>query len=145
MPITQTMSADHHRCDRLFAEAEQAAADGQADSIQRFEQFVAAMQAHFDFEETVLFPGFEAATGSSAGPTQVMRHEHEQMRALFADIAAALQAGDHERGLDQCESLLIIMQQHNLKEEQILYPMAEQVLAENGETLVRDFEAAAFR
>ena len=33
------------------------------------------------------------------------------------------------------QSLLVLIQQHNMKEEQVLYPMADQVLAAPGEVV----------
>lgn len=64
-----------------------------------------------------------------AGPSQVMRFEHAQMRDLLARMeqAAARHDGDEFSGL--AETLLILMQQHNMKEENILYPMCERTLA----------------
>ena len=84
------------------------------------------MLQHFALEEDSLFPAFEAATGSQIGPTMVMRNEHSQMRALMQDMAQLLsseQAGDY---LGCADTLLILMQQHNMKEENILYPMCNQ-------------------
>jgi hemerythrin-like domain-containing protein len=76
-----------------------------------------------------LFPTFEAKTGMSMGPTQVMRMEHQQMRALFEDAQAAIESGDTDEYLGIAETLLIMMQQHNMKEENILYPMCDQHLS----------------
>ena len=65
----------------------------------------------------------------SMGPTQVMRLEHTQMRALLDDANAALNSGELDDYLGQAETLLIMMQQHNMKEENILYPMCDQHLS----------------
>jgi DUF438 domain-containing protein len=64
----------------------------------------------------------------SMGPTQVMRLEHAQMRTLLDDAADALNAGNADDYLGQADTLLIMMQQHNMKEESILYPMCDQHL-----------------
>ncbi|WP_426417246.1 hemerythrin domain-containing protein [Aestuariirhabdus sp. LZHN29] len=134
--ITDHMSADHRRCDELFSSAENHADAGQwPEAISAWQQFDEALQAHFGMEEQVLFPAFESATGMTAGPTAVMRMEHQQMRALLAEISEA--AGNQERSafLSGCETLMIMMQQHNMKEEQILYPMADRSLPDAGTTL----------
>ena len=129
--IRSFMTDDHRRCDDLFAEAEQAIGKGNLEAAQAaFEHFRTAVLAHFDSEEKTLFPSFEAKTGMSMGPTQVMRMEHEQMRALFDDAKEALRAGDSDEYLGIADTLLIMMQQHNMKEENILYPMCDQHLAE---------------
>ena len=128
--IRTFLTGDHRHCDDLFAEAEQAVARGKPAAAEAaFGHFRFAMLAHFDGEEKTLFPTFEAKTGLTMGPTQVMRMEHVQMRALMDDAAAALARGDVDDFLGIAETLLIMMQQHNMKEENILYPMCDQHLA----------------
>ncbi|WP_127474834.1 hemerythrin domain-containing protein [Sulfurivermis fontis] len=127
--ITAYMENDHRRCDELFAAAERLVAAGEwsaaAESYGKFHQ---AIEHHFSMEEDELFPAFEAATGSTLGPTQVMRMEHGQMRSLFQRMDKALTAKDMEEYLGASDTLLILMQQHNMKEEQMLYPMSERAL-----------------
>ncbi len=76
-----------------------------------------------------MFPAFEQATGMTSGPTAVMRMEHEQMRGLLDQIAAAIPAGDYQGVLDLGDTLLMLVQQHNQTEEGMLYPMADSALA----------------
>jgi hemerythrin-like domain-containing protein len=131
--IRNFMTDDHRRCDDYFAEAEQAIAKKNEEAARAaFGHFRDAVLAHFDSEEKTLFPTFEAKTGMSMGPTQVMRMEHIQMRALLDEANAALAKGDAEDYLGLADTLLIMMQQHNMKEENVLYPMCDQHLA--GET-----------
>jgi hemerythrin-like domain-containing protein len=94
-----------------------------------FGQFRSAMLAHFDSEENTLFPSFEAKTGLRMGPTQVMRMEHVQLRGLMDDSLAALQAANGEDYLGLADTLVIMMRQHNMKEENMLYPMCDQHLS----------------
>ena len=54
------------------------------------------------------------------GPTRMMRMEHEQMRQLFSELAEALENRDKDGYLGLSETLMILMQQHNMKEEQVL-------------------------
>ena len=139
--ITETMARDHRHCDELFAEAEELIA--QEDWAQGREKFVAfrdAMENHFSQEEGVLFPGFEQRTGQSMGPTQVMRMEHVQMRQLMADMEAAVTHEDDERYLGLSETMMMVMQQHNMKEEQMLYPMADQAYAGDAESTLKEME-----
>lgn len=128
--IRSFMTDDHRRCDDLFAEAEQAIGKGNLEAAQAaFGHFRTTVLAHFASEEKTLFPSFEAKTGMTMGPTQVMRMEHEQMRALLDDALAALTTGDSEEYLGIADTLLIMMQQHNMKEENVLYPMCDQHLS----------------
>ncbi|MGC2049423.1 MAG: hemerythrin domain-containing protein, partial [Gallionella sp.] len=70
------------------------------------------------------------------GPVQVMRMEHEQMNTLIEQMASALVQQDAQIYGGLSETLLIVMQQHNLKEEQMLYPLADHFLATQRETLL---------
>ncbi|TDR81366.1 hemerythrin domain-containing protein [Paludibacterium purpuratum] len=126
----------HRGCDDFLVRAEAAVRDGDwTTALAAWQPFEADMQRHFALEEEHLFPAFEAATGMTMGPTAVMRGEHAEMRELFAELRAALAAQDSEAFLGQGETLLILMQQHNMKEENVLYPMCAQHVAEF-ETLV---------
>lgn len=125
-PLAQTMRLDHARCDLLFSRAESAVDDARwQDAATLVAAFVDALQQHFEIEETVLFPAFEVRSGMTGGPTQVMRSEHEQMRRIAPLMGDAVARQDGEAFADAAETLLILMQQHNMKEENILYPMVE--------------------
>lgn len=139
MGIKETMSRHHRFCDEAFALAETAVSKKDWDQAnQHFSAFIERTNHHFNQEEQVLFPEFEAATGMTMGPTQIMRSEHAQMRQLFDDMAEALNSRDRNQYLGLSETLMMIMQQHNMKEEQILYPMADQALAGHADqTLAR--------
>ncbi len=142
MTFTHHMADNHHHCDELFASAEQAVESEQwPQAAEAHQGFIDAMERHLKAEEELLFPAFEAASGMSEGPTSVMRHEHGQMRALFAQMSEALVAQSSEDYLGASETLLIMMQQHNAKEEQILYPMFDQLLAPQAESLMPQLEA----
>ena len=140
--IRSFMTDDHRHCDDLFAEAEQAIAKNNLEAARAaFGHFYEAMLAHFAAEEKTLFPTFEAKTGMSMGPTQVMRLEHTQMRALLDDANAALNSGEVDDYIGQAETLLIMMQQHNMKEENILYPMCDQHLGAELPEVLQHLEA----
>lgn len=137
MGLSAQILPDHHRhCDQLFVVAEEAAQNGDwVAATSAFERFNGQMQAHFDAEETVLFPAFEAATGMATGPTQMMRLEHQQMRSLLAQLEFACAEHDSDGYAGAAETLLMLMQQHNMKEENILYPMCDQALTAEAEHL----------
>jgi hemerythrin-like domain-containing protein len=127
--LTDPMHRHHKHCDSLFADAEAAAARKDWPAATRdFHAFQQELETHFRTEEEVLFPAFEAATGMAGGPTQMMRFEHAQMRDLVAQMQRSLQASDAGSFAGAAETLLILMQQHNMKEENILYPMCDRSL-----------------
>jgi iron-sulfur cluster repair protein YtfE (RIC family) len=129
MSITTPLFQHHKHCDEIFADAEEACANGEwTAGGEAFALLSNQLEAHFSSEEELLFPAFETATGMTSGPTEVMRGEHRQMRDLLAQMQGALASRDGDAFGGAAETLLILMQQHNMKEENILYPMCDNAL-----------------
>ncbi len=138
--IESFMAQDHKACDDRFARAEAAVGSGDwATAASEFDVFRKAMERHFEMEENVLFSAFEDRTGMAGGPTMVMREEHEQMRGVLAALGEAVGTQDTDEYLGQAETLNVLMQQHNLKEEQVLYRMMDEHLAAEADTLLAQF------
>ncbi len=135
--IRKVMATDHKRCDELYAKAELCVSNDDWESAQKHvKDFVENILFHFHQEEDVLFPSFEEITGMRHGPTEMMRHEHEQMRALITELEKTFENKNKDRYLGLSETLLIYMQQHNMKEEQMLYPMIDEKCADRAEELI---------
>lgn len=133
MSYLEVLSEQHRACDQLFAGIEQHAYKGDWTAAASAAQaFVNDTEVHFAYEEGVLFPALEAASPNATGPTSVMRSEHAQMRELFAALLAATAEHDTEALADAVETLLFVMQQHNAKEENVLYPIADRLLPADG-------------
>jgi hemerythrin-like domain-containing protein len=94
-----------------------------AAALCHFQLFNEFLEAHFVLEEDRLFPALEKATGMTQGPTMVMRQEHQQIRALRDELAQSLEEKAHDSALELIDTLNVLIQQHNVKEENILYPM----------------------
>ncbi len=124
--IAEALARHHDFCDECFAQADAEAGRGRLESAHRLlQRFREELERHLGVEESEVFPAFEKATGNVAGPTAVMRAEHAQMRELADQMGAALGAGDLDRYQDEATTLLILMGQHNHKEESILYRMCD--------------------
>lgn len=141
--IARYLTEDHRRCDRLLADCEAAiasrswpASDTAAAGLRD------ALLHHFALEEEVLFPEVEQASPAASGPTGVMRMEHRQMRQLLDELAASVQARDRENCLGELETLHMIGQQHNSKEEGILYPLADNALGDRADAMAKRLQAA---
>lgn len=134
--IKEYLSADHSRCDELFAAMEDAAAKSMEDSKASYEEFAKETERHFQMEERVMFLEFEQKTGMTQGPTAMMRHEHAQMRNLLSDMGKAIEAKDKDKFFGSSETLMILMQQHNMKEEQMLYTMIQQHLGDDADHII---------
>ena len=129
--VSAFFEQDHRDCDARWADVEELLDTQDVDAANpAWQKFDKGMRRHIAMEEEVLFPAFEAAARmGGGGPTAVMRMEHKQMIGLLEQIGTSMESGDAEQALDIGDTLLMLIQQHNIKEEGMLYPMAENVLA----------------
>jgi len=134
--IKEFMTEDHRNCDEIFAQMEDAVASKNGEALSKFEAFQDALTNHFKMEEMVLFPMFEEKTGMTEGPTKVMVMEHEQMRELVSKMANAIEANNKDKFFGLSETLMILMQQHNMKEEQMIYTMIQDHLGDDADHIV---------
>jgi len=134
--IKEFMTQDHRDCDEIFVQMEDAVASKSDEALSKFEAFQDALTNHFKMEEMVLFPMFEQKTGMSEGPTQVMVMEHEQMRELLSKMEDAVESNETTKFFGLSETLMILMQQHNMKEEQMLYTMIQQHLGDDADHII---------
>jgi hemerythrin-like domain-containing protein len=104
---------------------------------------MAGLRRHIYLEETFLFPPLR--TAGLMMPVMVMLREHgalwdamavidERLEQLAADDAAAVEAL-----VEQCRQLLAMLDQHNTKEEPVIYPRADLDLDEATHDDLADF------
>ncbi len=121
--LSSFLAAQHRDLDRLMEDADNAC--GTPRALAALAAFGEAMEHHLKIEERVLFPEFAQRTGPG-GPLVVMRQEHDAIRSLLAQGRGA--------GAAECralfETLTVLVSQHHLKEENVLYPMTDTVLAD---------------
>ncbi len=135
--IKTFLGADHKSCDEVFADTENAIVGGDWKLAgELFEKMSADFLRHFQMEEEVLFPEFEEKSGMSCGPTMVMRLEHEQMKQALGRMRDEVANQNKDMALGVCETFNILVQQHNSKEEMILYMMADNILASSSDGIV---------
>jgi hemerythrin-like domain-containing protein len=139
MGIKEYLTADHATCDETFADFE---ADFDA-AKDKFANMARAYERHFKMEERVFFPAFESKMGSSCAPTQMMRMEHEQIRSLLAQMKEAIDANDKKRFIAIADTFIFLVQQHNGKEETILYSMGDRLLGDEAAEIVEKMKKAA--
>ena len=132
---------DHRDCDARWVDVEELLDTSDIETaLPAWQKFDRCMRRHMAMEEEVLFPAFEAATGMPGGPTSVMKMEHQQMKGLLDQIGEAMESGGAQEALDIGDTLLMLVQQHNVKEEGMLYPMAENMLAVQWTDLAKKLE-----
>jgi len=143
MIISSYMRSEHRECDELFSSAEKSVIDGDFEEAEkRFLLFADETLLHFKKEEDSLFTTFEEISGSTEGPTRIMRHEHEQVRGLLGKMAGAVENKDADAYLSMAESMMILLQQHNMKEEQMLYAMCDRMIPQElKESILEEMKA----
>ncbi|MCU7810134.1 MAG: hemerythrin domain-containing protein [Candidatus Thiodiazotropha sp. (ex Notomyrtea botanica)] len=127
--IANSMTHDHRRCDEVFVNMEQAIIRKEwRDAEQLMGEFVQSMEHHFEIEEGKLFPALEEMGSQASGPVNVMIMEHDQLRHLILQLKSAISKELKELAAELSDTLLVTMQQHNMKEENVLYPMADRTV-----------------
>jgi iron-sulfur cluster repair protein YtfE (RIC family) len=141
--IAQYMTQDHRACDESFAAMENAVNDEKWDEATKlFNEFQNDLLYHFDMEEEVMFPAFEARSASAhCNPTPVMIMEHAQMREALKQMREDLVSKNKDHFFGLSESLMMTMQQHNMKEEQMMYPMVDQAMENENSMLLEQMKA----
>ena len=135
--ISSFLTKDHRACDEVFATMENAVQkEDWADANKQFDTFYDDLEHHFKMEEEIMFPAFEERTGMVGGPTAMMRMEHEQMRSVVSQMRGDLDSKNKNHFFGLSESLMMIIQQHNMKEEQMLYAMADNHLGSDAFAVV---------
>lgn len=136
--ISGYLTGEHKECDTYFSDMEQAVAkENWEEAAKQYKFFREDTEGHFQKEEKVLFPTLDDTMGfHGGGPTQMMRMEHQQMRQGIAQMEDAINKKDREHFLGVSETFNMLIQQHNMKEEQILYNMGDQHLSEKADHLV---------
>lgn len=143
MGLKEYLTEDHKTCDQLFANLEKSVQNNEKENIQNyFYEFTKRILRHFKIEEEVLFPLFEEKTKNTMGPTHVMRIEHQDILSQIEEIKTLsfdLNKKNLSKILSILETTLFLLQQHNLKEEQILYTMLERIL-DNQEEILKEIK-----
>jgi hypothetical protein len=144
--VNEALAWDHDRLDALDKAAFDLLASGDLAMARRlFADFARGLERHIRFEEEILFPAVEERAGfpPHAGPTAVMRAEHVQIRSCLAGITDAL-AADGAGATQIRARMLDVLGGHNLKEERILYPLADRALGRDGaDALVAEIQRLA--
>jgi hemerythrin superfamily protein len=133
--ISAYLSADHARLDGLLSETARCVEDERfVEARDAFVGFESALCRHHRLEEELLFPVFEVRSGISDGPTVSLRLEHREIRHAVAQMRAALEADDAGGFRDAMRFLDALLTDHEAKEEHVLYPTTDLLLASGERT-----------
>ncbi len=138
MKIIELLWRDHQEFYGQFDRLEESlgTAGKVAEIRTRVDQVSAALQMHAQLEDELLFTTLEPQIGAM-GPLAVMRLEHTAIEDTLAQLQVDTDAAKTEQLV---EHLLAVARSHFAKEEQVLFPLSEQVLsAEALDELGRQF------
>ena len=124
--LAAVLEHEHHDIDDGIEAFAALLAAGEVDA-EPLRRAAAALRRHIYIEEALVFPPLRDA--GLVAPVFVMLREHGQLwRTLDALDAELRLASDAPTLQKLCKELVVELQHHNPKEEQILYPQADQVL-----------------
>lgn len=84
------------------------------------------LKDHANLEDDVLFAAVEARLGEGAGPTGPMRDEHDEIRETLSRLPTV---DDVDEARDILLHAIYTARDHFRKEEQMLFPLAENELS----------------
>lgn len=142
--VAEYLQWDHERLDGVLQTFHSHVRSGAWSAAEeRFGVFRTGLERHIRMEEEILFPVFEQSSPmSGCGPTTVMRSEHVNIKEILAQVVTDT-AGRSESGIARAlDALAVVLGGHNMKEENILYPMCDEVLGSAGaDGVVRKLQA----
>jgi hemerythrin-like domain-containing protein len=137
--VTKVLSEEHQHILRVveLLEKECSAVERgkelRADFFKKVIQFICeyADKFHHKKEEDILFVELcKESTNMHCNPTQQMRYEHELGRGFVKEMEEGLKGGDIQKVISGANSYIQLIREHIHKEDNILYPMAEEALGD---------------
>ena len=128
--VTTYLSWDHDRLDTILADVCRRVDAGELGEAEaEFAEFLSGLRRHIRIEEELVFPLFEARTGVTGGPTEVMRAEHLEIERALVMMKEGLAQKSADAFREGLRFLRSVLPDHNAKEEHVLYPTTDRVLS----------------
>lgn len=135
--ICDHMIHGHNRCDRYFDQLQICVGQRRwSEAGASLRLFEGSLDRHMRMEEDVLFPIVLESMRHADGPVVMLRLEHRHIHAMLermSDAVARLAAVDF---FLHVETFTLLMQQHQLKEEGMLYPLLDKILVDRRHAVV---------
>ncbi|GAA1415261.1 hemerythrin [Glutamicibacter uratoxydans] len=134
--LAEAFTREHHEIDAGIEEYLNSEENDAATRARPLLRVVDALRRHIYLEEEIVFPYLPQ--GMLQMPLMVMRREHgelwRRMDVLEESIRSA--SGDSATLGSDCQELLALLDNHNSKEEPIIYPHMDQSLGEEDQRRV---------
>lgn len=138
-PLATALEHEHHEIDAGIEAFIAAPSDRQP-----LDRAIGALRRHIYLEEEFLFSLLLTVEPGLVAPVSVMLREHAQIWDTLDAVERQLGANaDPGAGLAACEQLTAQLLHHNLKEERILYPLADVAPASAADPLGKALDSAA--
>jgi iron-sulfur cluster repair protein YtfE (RIC family) len=122
--LAAALEREHHEID---AGLESLTRDEGVPDVEQSLRAIAALRRHIYLEEEFLFPPLSG--GNLMAPLFVMLREHGQMWQTLDELEAKLRAASDPAILRECcRRLAVQLLHHNVKEERVIYPEADDAL-----------------
>lgn len=138
-PIMNFMTQDHKDCDLEFSKVENKVESGDFEGAKlALADFFDITDKHFKMEEDVIFPAFNESHTQGCNPISVMIMEHNQARSLFPKLEEKIAQKDTNGFFAAADALMILLQQHNMKEENIMYRLCDDALGNSSQNVLSE-------
>ncbi len=132
--ILEFMSKDHERLESIFKQFQSSKKD-QDSATRFFHDFKAGLERHIVWEEEILFEYLETKQKSLrtsmniSNPIALLRMQHTQIKDYLDKIHKSIE--NMNIATDDLEAWLTeILDDHNIQEEEIVYPWIDEELSE---------------
>lgn len=125
--ITDALLGEHGVIYRLLEQLTSRPFDSAEEARVQAAALAAGLASHARIEDDLLFVALEVPLGPDGGPLAVMRMEHEEVEGTLERLARVEDAREADA---LAAHLATVAREHFAKEEQVLFPMAEQLLGE---------------
>lgn len=122
--LAAALEREHREID---AGLESLTREGESPDVEGALRAIAALRRHIYLEEEFLFPPLSG--GNLVAPLFVMLREHGELWRTLDELEAALRAAAEPAALRECcHRLGVQLLHHNVKEERVVYPAADESL-----------------
>lgn len=126
--LAEAFTKEHHDIDAAIENYMASTHEGPEQRAKMLLEAVSALRRHIYLEEEVVFPDLPRATLMM--PLMVMHREHGELWRRMDALEESLQSGSaDEQLMADCQELLSLLDNHNSKEEPIIYPQMDTALS----------------
>lgn len=126
--VSELIGWDQRRLDDVLDDVDEMASESAFEiALDRYEDFLCGLRHHMSMEERLLFPLYEELTGDP-DLIPIMHSEHVLIRLLADEVREALREEDLGAFAESIEQLHVVMDAHDQREEEIIYPRIDKAL-----------------